>query len=439
MRKKSELEGAYEEHFRSGKIFLLSLFFGGSAVFLIILLFYAVKLKILPAALIFSAASVYFVLEGFRRLRQSVRAKERKSKGNKAGARIAKAFSILLFLSLIVLPAAGTNVTYRMVFGRKETPRELRREAEAFEALKVKEMSFESYRGDRLQACRYSAASGPPGEALLLFVHGFGAGGQQNYIEVYDFFVRRGFEVLAFDITGNDRSEGSGVRGLPQAPADLEACLKLVRRSPELKELPLFLMGHSWGAYAVMSTACLFPEVRAVCAVSGMNDSLSMMEQAGSQYLGSGVRLLLPYFALYEGFHFGHYADFSAVRGMEKSKADFLLVQGARDLTVPIEEGLDYFASIFADNERFSFLRYEQYGHEAMFYSAKALACRKETSEAFKAWLEAQGIETEGSSHSFRDEFLSYMKEHVDLKKYYAANEVFLEDVYRFFEARLDA
>ena len=85
---------------------------------------------------------------------------------------------------------------------------------EDFEGLQCTKCQFPSDKGQMLTGCLYSAGEAQKG--IVVLAHGFGGGGHNSYMDVADFFAKRGYYVFAYDATGNDESEGDGVGGLPQ-------------------------------------------------------------------------------------------------------------------------------------------------------------------------------------------------------------------------------
>ncbi|WP_370631506.1 serine aminopeptidase domain-containing protein [Peptoniphilus sp. KCTC 25270] len=53
-------------------------------------------------------------------------------------------------------------------------------------------------------------------KGIIIIAHGFGGGGHNSYLDCINYFAQNGYYVFAYDATGNDESEGEGVRGFPQ-------------------------------------------------------------------------------------------------------------------------------------------------------------------------------------------------------------------------------
>lgn len=80
---------------------------------------------------------------------------------------------------------------------------------------------------------------------LLVFAHGMGAGVEYYLPEIHH-FAAQGYKVFAFEYSGYPGSSGH-FYGFPQAVIDLKNALDFIDDG----SLPVVLMGHSMGAYAV--------------------------------------------------------------------------------------------------------------------------------------------------------------------------------------------
>ena len=80
---------------------------------------------------------------------------------------------------------------------------------------------------------------------LLVFAHGMGTGVEYYLPEIHR-FAARGYKVFAFEYSGYPGSSGH-FYGFPQAVTDLKNALDFIDDG----SLPVILMGHSMGAYAV--------------------------------------------------------------------------------------------------------------------------------------------------------------------------------------------
>ncbi len=237
-----------------------------------------------------------------------------------------------------------------------------------FDGLQAEECTFESTEGLTLVGTKYSTADLQP-KGVVVFAHGFGAGGQNGYMNVFYRIVRHGYAVFAYDATANDASEGDSIGGLPQGVADLDRAIQYVKQQPEYSGLPILLMGYSWGAYSVGNVLNFHPDVSAAVILAGFNESAEMCITEFGGMLGEyrwAAKLMQPCVEIYERMLFGKYAAVSAMSGFRKSDAAVMVVHGGRDQTVPITIGYDTFYKKYGDDPRFRFVRIENRGHDVM-------------------------------------------------------------------------
>ena len=153
-------------------------------------------------------------------------------------------------------------------------------------------------------------------------------------MDVADYFTSNVYLAFAYDATGNDKSEGDSVEGLPQGVIDLDYALRYIKQSDEYKDLPVVLFGHSWGGYSVGSVLNCHPDVRAAVIVAGFNRSADLFEQQGESMIGFGIKPFMPWFSLYERLKFGEYASYSAIEGFAGTNAGIMVIQSRDDETV---------------------------------------------------------------------------------------------------------
>lgn len=120
------------------------------------------------------------------------------------------------------------------------------------------------------------ATEGEP-KALLLLVHGIGdhSSRYHNYV---DYFVPRGYTLMAFDSRGSGRSDGprGHVDRFDRFVADIDQIVGVVRsQSPTAK---LFILGHSLGSLMVLSYGLQHPDGLAGIITTGtaLQDALKI-------------------------------------------------------------------------------------------------------------------------------------------------------------------
>ena len=272
---------------------------------------------------------------------------------------------IIILICLVVLFALWVGISlglYGIYFGRRfESNTMFLNHVENFEGLERTRYEFSSDKGQTIVGYMYS--SGTEQKAIIVFSHGYGAGGHNSYMPAINFFAQNGYYVFAYDATGNDESGGKGIGGVPQGVIDLNYAISFVEESGNFPDLPIGLFGHSWGGYSVSNVLTYHPEVEAVIECSGPNSSTDLVEGGGSKVVGPVIHVLMPVIKVYERAKYGGYATNSALTGFASTDAEIMIVHSSDDNIVPIEYGYDIYYDAFKDDPRFTFIRLEGKGH----------------------------------------------------------------------------
>ncbi len=334
----------------------------------------------------------------------------KKTKSKKKKILIAIAVCVLVLL--VVGWGAFCVIMYNdnlNIRGESYEPLMLR--TEDFEGLNCAEYSFSSDRGQKLAGYLYSTGENQRG--IVVMAHGFGGGGHNSYMDCADWFARNGYYVFAYDATGTDRSEGDGTCGAPQGVIDLDYAISFVEACGDIPDLPIVLFGHSWGAYSVSAVLSFHPEVRAVIACSGFNRSSDMFESGGKEQAGAAMDAMLPFVRAYERIRFGKYASATALDGFASTDASVMIVHSADDNVIGIGYGYDRYYEKYKDDPRFTFIRFEDRGHNDIFREMDT-AYRDEINAEFARWVEALDYKPEEDKERFAGEKAAYIAEHVD-------------------------
>lgn len=184
-------------------------------------------------------------------------------------------------------------------------------------------------------------------KGLIVLSHGLG-GGAESYLTTIMNLVDNGWTVLAYDNTGSMSSDGGSTRGLLQSRLDLDAALTYIETSEtELSKLPLLLLGHSWGGYAVASALDLDHDITAAISLAGYYAPLAMLTDQAFEMMGGFANIVMPFMQINQFFRFGSDWNHSAVKAINSSKVPILIVQGSDDGMVAAAT-----ASIYSQRER---------------------------------------------------------------------------------------
>lgn len=351
----------------------------------------------------------------------------RKHRNTKKIALIA-ALCVLAGFFLIGLPAL-TVIIYQDNFGsRFETAAWMAYSVDDFDGLEVEACTFPSNDGQLLAGYQYSK-EGQEEKGVVVIAHGFGGGGHNSYMDVADYFTSHGYLVFAYDATGNDKSEGKSVEGLPQGVIDLDYALDYVQEAKAYQGLPVVLFGHSWGGYSAGSVLNCQPKVKAAVLAAGFDCSLDLIRQQGEEMAGSFMKLLMPYFAIYERLKFGNYAAYNAMDGFANTDAGIMVIHSKDDTMVLPENGYDKFYRTYGSDPRFCFIEFEDRGHQNLYYTKAAMRYKKQLNEAYTAYVEANG-------GVYSDEIKqTYMEEHLDKSKCWELDDKMMGQMVEFYDS----
>ncbi len=183
---------------------------------------------------------------------------------------------------------------------------------------------------NRLQGYYYPASES---KGLVVIVHGMKSG-SDDYLPLTEAMVKGGYSVFSYDMTGTYDSEGEDTVGMCQSLIDLDAALSFIASSERLCDMPLFLIGHSWGGYAAASVLALHPEVRAAALIAPMCNAPQMMVDKAQEHVGPLAYVAKPIFDVYQRILFDDYVEYNGVIGINSTDAPILIAQGVDDTVI---------------------------------------------------------------------------------------------------------
>jgi len=164
---------------------------------------------------------------------------------------------------------------------------------------------------------------------LIVFAHGMGVGVGYYLPEIHH-FAALGYRVFAFTYSGYPGSSGH-FYGFPQAVKDLENALDFIDDG----SLPVILMGHSMGAYAVCAVRQYIDRrVDGIVAYAPFfsSDEAVIAETAGR--MPKGGRLLCGLLLPVQRILFGKNCNPTAAAGLSRAGVPTLVLQGSADREV---------------------------------------------------------------------------------------------------------
>ena len=172
----------------------------------------------------------------------------------------------------------------------------------------------------------------PGTRGLIVFAHGMGTGVEYYLPEIHH-FAAQGYKVFAFEYSGYPGSSGH-FYGFPQAVIDLKNALDFIDDG----SLPVILIGHSMGAYAVCAVRqCTDKRVDGIVAYAPFfsSDEAVIAEATGN--MPKCGKLLCGLILPIQRILFGRNCNPTAVAGLSCANAPTLVLQGSEDAEVTLD------------------------------------------------------------------------------------------------------
>lgn len=335
--------------------------------------------------------------------------------------------SIILCI-LVVFVGVSSIFIYEQNFNmRFETSKYFKYELSDFEDLKREKHELTSNKHQNLVGYKYFKDENSEVKGVIVISHGLGGGGHNTYMNYIDYFTDYGYLVFAYDCTGNDESDGDSVRGLPQSLIDLDYVLKYLKDNDEFKDLPIILVGHSWGGYAVSSVLNIHPDVKAVLSIAGFNKTIDIIVEQGKNVVGSFIYIFKPFISFYEFIKFGKYSNYNSLSGYEKSNAEIIIMHSEDDNTISYANSYKKYYDKFKDNNRFHFISFKDRGHNYLLRSEEAFSYADEFNEKFKELYDQY-------SGSIPETEIEAIYSNLDKSKAFALDENLIDEIIQIFD-----
>ena len=177
------------------------------------------------------------------------------------------------------------------------------------------------------------------------------------------------------------------MRGLSQGVIDLDAALKYIKNTNKLNNLPVMLVGYSWGGYSVCAVLNYDHQINAVVSFAGFNSTQEVMESQAVAEVGGIYHLMSAQLWAIEKQLFGDTAKLTAVDGINKSNIPVMIVLCEDDEVIPVNT-----ISIYANRGRITSLNVEivylegddAFGHYFKYYPKE----KEELYERVSSFLE---------------------------------------------------
>lgn len=241
--------------------------------------------------------------------------------------------------------------------------------AKNFDNLNARPIDFKSDKGQTLNGFLYSSAKVDSYKALVVFSHGMGAG-HLAYTTEINYFAQKGYLVLSFDNTGTCESEGAKINGFAQGIIDLKFALEFVKSRDDLKDMPIILVGHSWGAYSVCNVSAITDiEIKGIVAFSPFNSMNKLIRDIAKTKTKLNLSILSPFFDLINLLRFGKTGILRTCDTINDNSIPTLVMHGGNDMQVTVKNSPVGKPHKIKDNENARTVLYESKFHNV--YLAK--------------------------------------------------------------------
>ncbi len=163
-----------------------------------------------------------------------------------------------------------------------------------FEELIAKPITIKSSKGHSLKGYLYHYdLPRLKTDRVIIFEHGMWSG-HISYMKEIEILCRSGYVVLGYDHTGCFESEGEETYGFLQSLLDLNDVVEHFKSSEELKDLKIYVVGHSWGGFSAMNISHL-QQIDGFVAISGFASLKDIINQNVPFFLPHSRKKLLEY------------------------------------------------------------------------------------------------------------------------------------------------
>ena len=268
---------------------------------------------------------------------------------------------------------------------------------EHFPGLQTEPYEFKSHKGHDLKGFFYRYEGADP-KKLVVFDHGMG-NGHRAYMREIETLCKAGFLVYSYDHTGCMASGGKHIGGFAQSLADLDDCIKQLKRDPLTSGMEICVVGHSWGGFSTMNIGAIHPEVKKIVSMSGFVS----VERIVKQSLGP-LKAYAPAIVAVENRENPRHSRYNALESLDKTQAKVLLIYSEDDKTVLKKEHYDPLYIKFCDSDHVKFLLLNGKNHNPTF-ETEAVVYKDDFFAQFQKALKKGQLSTPEAQAEFMGRF----------------------------------
>ena len=344
------------------------------------------------------------------------------------------AAAIASLTGVSVATAASAIIAYEAIFPRVNRPDYSLVAGEycyerVMDRLLRQEFYYSSAKeGVRLKGYYYASVEK---KGVVIVSHGMKSGGD-DYLPIIEYMVYKGYDVFSYDCTGTYDSDGEDTVGMCQSLIDLQTTINYVKSIQGFKGLPIFLIGHSWGAYASASVLSLCKGINACVAIAGMYNASTLMTEKAEEYVGKLASVPAPVFSVYQKMLFGDYVNCNSVKGINSVDIPVLIAHGKSDQTILYDKQsiISHRSEITNSNVQYYVGEGLQGDHCNIWHSKEAVVYQNEVEQALKAKQKQKGAKlTEDDKRAFYKS--------INHSLYSQVNEELMQKIVEMFDSTL--
>ena len=235
----------------------------------------------------------------------------------------------IIFIGILVMLLISFIITLTVHIKQFGKRIEDTREEGLFRNIKDEKVKFTSGKSELTGHFYYNKSSHKENNVIIVLVNGYGLTHKSYSFEIEE-FVRHGFTVFAYDMTGCGESLGKKINGFSQFILDAKAAVNFISEKSPFSEI--ILIGHSTGGYAAAALLNIDNiKVDKAVIIAGFNKTGQYVRKCVQKRLGLFSYLIGFWVYVLEFFKFSKISRYTAINGVNKFSGDTLIIQGSKD------------------------------------------------------------------------------------------------------------
>ncbi len=270
--------------------------------------------------------------------------------------------------------------------------------AEDFPGLHREDYLFTSSLGHTLAGAFYYY-DGFNENRLIIFEHGMGSG-HTGYMTEIERLCREGYRVFAYDHTGCMKSGGESTNGFAQSLRDLADAVKVLKNDGKYRNLPISVIGHSWGGFSTLNISALHPDIEKAVAMSGFIAVEQILKGFFKGILSPFYKKILAV----ENKSNPDYVRYKALDTLKNTKTEMLIIHSDDDKTVSAVNNFDLLEKELSDKKNIKFLRLTGKNHNPN-YTEDAVKYKDKFFAEYQKALKKKALTTEEEKEAFKGKY----------------------------------